>query len=158
VGIIFDTALAFFAEDDWPVARMGDDLAVSMTVRGDNGYWGCVAQALEEERLFLFYSAFPFDVPRGHSAPMAEYVARANLGVFLGNFELDIDGGHLRYKTSLSVRYIPDETLLQDDLLQRLIQQAVYTNVGMMDRHLPGIQTVLENGVPPLEALTRVED
>jgi hypothetical protein len=158
MGIIFDALLAFFAEDDWPVSLMEEETAASVTVRGESGYWDCVAQALEEERLFLFYSAFPFDVPRGHSAPMAEFVARATFGVFLGNFELDIDGGHLRCKTSVSVRHIPDETLLRDGLLQRLIRQAVYTNIAMMDRHVPGITAVLDNGVPPVEALARVED
>lgn len=157
MGIIFDAAVAFFAEDDWPITLMGDETAASATVRGENGYWGCVAQAIEEDRLFLFYSASPFEPPREKIVPMAEFVARANYGALLGNFELDVEGGDLRYKTSLSVRYIPDDTLQEDGLLHRLIRQAVYTNVSMMDRYLPGIRAVLEDDVPPEEAIAYVE-
>jgi len=157
VGIIFDTTVAFFAEDDWPITLMGHETAASATVRGENGYWGCVAQAVEEDRLFLFYSASPLEPPHEKRAQMEEFVARANYGALLGNFELDVKGGDLRYKTSLSVRHIPDDTLQEDGLLQRLIRQAVYTNVSMMDRYLPGIRAVLEDGVPSAEAIAQVE-
>ncbi len=158
MGIIFDTTVAFFAEDDWPILRIGEETAASATVRGENGYWGCVTQVMEEDRLFLFYSASPLETPHEKRAQMAEFIARANYGALLGNFELDVEGGDLRYKTSLSVRYIPDDMLLEDGLLHRLIRQAVYTNVSMMDRYLPGIQAVLEDGVPPAQAIARVED
>jgi len=157
VGIIFDTAVAFFAEDDWPVTLMAHETAASVTVRGENGYWDCVAQAVEEDRLFLFYSASPFEPPQEKYAQMEEFVARANYGTLLGNFELDVIGGGLRYKTSLSVRHVPDDTLQEDGMLRRLIRQAVYANVAMMDRYLPGIRAVLLDGVPPAEAIARVE-
>jgi hypothetical protein len=157
VGIIFDATVAFFAEDDWPVTLMGQETAASVTVRGENGYWDCVAQAVEEDRLFLCYSVSPFEPPRETCARMEEFVARANYGTLLGNFELDVTGGDLRYKTSLSVRHIPDDALREDGLLQCLIRQAVYANVAMMDRYLPGIRAVLLDGVSPGEAIAQVE-
>lgn len=157
MGIIFEAMTAFFERDDWPVTRMGDDPALSATVRGDNGYWACVAQAVEAQRLFLFYSASPLDVLPDRRAPVAEFVTRANYGTLLGNFELNLEDGDLRYKTSLSVQQIPDETLREDDLLHRLIRQLVYTNTAMMDRYLPGIKAVLEDDMAPAEAIALVE-
>ncbi len=157
MGSIFDAAVAFFAADEWPVTYLGRETAASITVRGVNGYWDCVAQAVEEDRLFLFYSASPFEPRQEQRVQIEEFVARANYGTLLGNFEVDVIGGDLRYKTSLSVRHLPDDLLQEDDLLQRLIRQAVYANVAMMDRYLPGIRAVLLDGVPPAAAIAQVE-
>ncbi len=156
MGLIFDTMSAYFAENGWSVTRIGDSLGLSMTVQGDNGQWACVAQADEERRLFLFYSAAPVDVPAEKRPAMAEFIARANYNTLVGNFELDVEDGDLRYKTSFSVEG-GDASTWANGLLTAQIGRLVSINVFMMDQYLPGITAVLD-GETPREAIAHVED
>jgi hypothetical protein len=157
MGLIFDTMAAFLKEDGWGINRIGDSLGFSMTVKGDNGQWACIAQADEEARIFLFYSVSPIDVPSAKLPAMAEFTAYANFNTLLGNFELGLDTGDLRYKTSLSLKEIPDAALQANDVLKTLIKQLVHINVFMMDQYLPGILAVCNDEATPKEAISRIE-
>ncbi|HVA89410.1 MAG TPA: YbjN domain-containing protein [Chloroflexota bacterium] len=158
MGLIFDTMGAFLREDDWGISRIGESLGYSMTVKGENGQWTCIAQAEEEARFFLFYSVSPIEVPLDKRAAMAEFTAYANFNTLVGNFELGLDTGDLRYKTSLSLKEIPDAALEAHDLLTTLIKQLIHINVFMMDQYLPGILAVCNNGVAPKDAIAKIED
>lgn len=156
MGLIFDTMSTYFAEHGWTTTRIGDSLGLSMTVQGDNGQWACIAQADEERRLFLFYSAAPLDVPAPKRLAMAEFIARANYNTLVGNFELDMEDGDLRYKTSCSVEG-GDASAWAHGLLTAQIERLVSINVFMMDQYLPGITAVLD-GETAREAIARIEE
>lgn len=158
MGLIFDTMGAFLRADGWSITQIGDNPGYSMTVKGDNGQWICVAQAEEEGRIFLFYSVSPLDVPPAKRQAIAEFITHANFNMLVGNFELNLDTGDLRYKTSLSLKEIPDQVLKEHDLLTTLIKQLVHINVFMMDQYLPGILAVCNDDVAPKEAIARIED
>ncbi len=157
MGVIFETMGAFLREDDWGINQIGESLGYSMTVKGENGQWACVAQAEEDARIFLFYSVSPLDVPAAKRADMAEFTARANFNTLVGNFELGLDTGDLRYKTSLSLKEIPDAALESRGVLTTMIKQLVHINVFMMDQYLPGILAVCNDGVTPKDAIARIE-
>ena len=146
---LFAAAQRFFAEDNWTAVQVGDAV-LQMTFRGKNGQWMCFAQAREELRQFIFYSVSPFNVPPDKRPALAEYITRANYGLIIGNFELDIEDGELRYKTSLDV-----ETA---DLTPGLIRPLVYANVITLDRYLPGALAILYGNTLPEEAITRAEN
>ncbi len=158
MGLIFDTMGAFLRDDDWGITQIGDSLGYSMTVQGENGQWACVAQAEEETRIFLFYSVSPIDIVPAKRAAMAEFTARANFNTLVGNFELGLDTGDLRFKTSLTLKEIPDNVLKAHGLLTTLIKQVVHINVFMMDQYLPGILAVCNDGVAPKDAISKIED
>ncbi|MGH2408783.1 MAG: YbjN domain-containing protein [Chloroflexota bacterium] len=158
MGLIFETMGAFLTEDGWGIHRIGESLGYSMTVKGENGQWACVAQAEEEARIFLFYSVSPVEIAPDKRAAMAEFTARANFNTLVGNFELGLESGELRYKTSLSLKEIPDSTLQAHGLLTTLIKQLIHINVFMMDQYLPGILAVCNDGTAPKDAVARIED
>ncbi len=157
MGLIFDTMAAFLKEDGWGINRIGDSQGFSMTVKGESGQWVCIAQAEEEARIFLFYSVSPIDVPAARRQAMAEFTAYANFNTLVGNFELGLDTGDLRYKTSLSLKEIPEAALQANEVLKTLIKQTAHINVFMMDQYLPGILAVCNDGVAPKEAISRIE-
>lgn len=156
MGLIFDTMSAYFAEHGWTTTRIGDSPGLSMAVQGDNGQWACIAQADEERRLFLFYSAAPLDVPAHMRQAMAEFITRANYNTLVGNFELDMEDGDLRYKTSCSVEG-EDASVWANGLLAAQIERLVSINVFMMDQYLPGMTAVF-NGEAPRDAIARIEE
>lgn len=147
---LFKAITDFFQEDGWPYAEVGDEPALRLGFRGENGEWACYAQAQEEYGQFIFYSICPVNAPSERRMHIAELLTRANYGLILGNFELDFEDGEIRYKTSIGV----EEQTLNDDL----IKAVAYPNVLMMDKYLPAIMSVLYGDVPPGEAITQVED
>jgi len=146
---IFQIMVNFFTEDDWSYAKIQGEPALYLAFEGDNGSWNCYAKAREDEEQFVFYSICPIKVPKTKRRTMGEFIARANYGMMIGNFELDFTDGEIRYKTSIDVE--------GDRLSFALIQQLVYANVTMMDKYLPGIKLVLESGMSPEDAIAQIE-
>jgi hypothetical protein len=150
MGDILDTVIGFFEADEWPFTQMEGQTILRTGFQGENGQFPCFAQAREEQGLFLFYSVCPVQVPEEKRLPVAEFVTRANYGLYIGNFELDLDDGEVRYKTSIDVG--------GDRLVPALVQQMAYTNVLTMDAYLPGILRVIYGDALPGEAIAAIED
>ncbi len=146
---IFQTMVNFFTEDDWSYAKIQGEPALYLAFEGDNGSWNCYAKAREDEEQFIFYSICPIKVPKTKRRTLGEFIARANYGMMIGNFELDFTDGEIRYKTSIDVE--------GDRLSFALLKRLVYANVTMMDQYLPGIKLVLERGMSPEEAIAQIE-
>jgi hypothetical protein len=149
VGAIFDEVTKFFKEAGWPYSQMGERTALNVTFQGKNGSWNCLAQVDEERYIFLFYSYCPVKAPEDKRPILADFLTRANYGLYVGNFEMDFNDGEVRYKTSVDVE--------GDWLSQPLIKQMVYTNFMIMDKYLPGIMSVIYGGASPTEAIAQVE-
>ena len=109
----------------------------------------CYARARDEQQQFVFYSVCSVNAPENKRQALAEFIARANYGMILGNFELDFTDGEIRYKTSIDVG--------NDKITYELIRQVVYTNVMMMDKYQPGIMSVIYSDVSPEEAIKQIE-
>lgn len=159
VGQILLGALdAFLVADGWPVADQDHgERAVAMPVEGESGRWICVAQVPPERDLVLFTSILPIFVPPDGRARVAEYLTRANFGMLLGAFELDMDEGELRYRTSVDLTGVDATDLESSSLLRPMIRQMIYANVVNVDRYFPGVMNVLYAGLTPAEAVSRVE-
>jgi hypothetical protein len=149
MGDLYDAIVAFLQEDGWTFTPMEEQMVLRTGFRGENGQWTCYAQAREEQGQFIFYSVCPVNVPEDRRMPAAEFLTRANYGLFIGNFEMDWSDGEIRYKTSIDVE--------GDRLSPALVQQMVYANVLMMDRYLPGIMQVLYGNVSPADAVAEAE-
>ena len=149
MGEIQDTVIRFFNDAEWTFTRHSEQPILQMGFQGDNGQWNCFAQTNEENERFAFYSVCPVTIPEHKRSLMAEFVARANYGLVIGNFELDFEDGEVRYKTSIDVE--------GDRLTEALVQQLVYANIATMDAYLPGIMRVIYSDVSPAQAVAQIE-
>jgi len=149
MGDILDAAMSFFKEDGWSFTQLEDQPILKLGFQGESGQWPCYAQAREELAQLLFYSVCPVKAPENRRIAVAEFLTRANYGLYIGNFELDMTDGEIRYKTSIDV----EGSLLSPALVKPL----VYANVLMMDRYLPGIMSVIYGNMPPAEAVAKAE-
>ncbi len=124
--------------------------ALAMTVSDAPYEWSCFAITLEEDRQCLFSSSVPVTVPPNRLPAMIEALARANFGLPIGNFEIDLTDGELRYKTSIDVD--------NSDLDAGLVRTLVYANISVTRRYLPALYAVANDGVEPAEAIKTVEE
>ncbi len=108
--------------------------------KGKNGQWDCYAMYAGEMDVALFYSVCPVKSPLERRTQVSEYLTGINFGLYFGNFEMDLEDGEIRYKTSQQI---------ENEILDpNLFQKTVGINVSLMDRHLPGILAVIEGENP----------
>lgn len=138
----------FLLSDRWAHEAMPGQPVHRVFYQGEHGRLICFAQAREEEQQFIFYAYSPEDVPEERRLLMAEFIARANHGLVLGNLELDFEDGEVRFKTSIDVEGA--------DLTPELIRPVIYANVLTMDQYLPGILAVAQGTATPEAALAQV--
>ena len=149
MGAIYDAMENFFKTDDWPATKLENQPAMSMNFQGQNGRWSCYARVEEEKQIILFYSYCPVKAPEEKRPILADFLTRSNYGLYIGNFEMDYNDGEVRFKTSLDVE--------GDELSDALMKRIVYDNVGVMDKYLPGVMSVIYGGASPTEAIAKVE-
>ncbi len=156
--VLLGTLEQFLRDDGWPLAEEdAGDRALAMAVEGNNGRWLCVAQVPPDRDLVLFTSVIPAFVPPERRPRMAEFVARANFGMLLGAFELELDDGEVRFCTSVDFTGVDPAPLAASGVLAGMIRQVVYVNVANVDRYLPALMTVLYGDADPAEAVARAE-
>ena len=88
-------------------------------------------------------------VVEGSRPDIAVTIARANYGLNIGTFELDMDDGELSYQAALP--FHPDMPV--DQVLDRI----VYVGISTMNRYLPAFMSVIYENEPTREAIALVE-
>ncbi|MCT7989851.1 YbjN domain-containing protein [Laspinema sp. D6] len=147
---VFETIINFFKQDDWVFVEIPGESTLRVAFQGDNGQWNCYAQAIEEQKRFVFYSLVPVPAPENKRLAIAEAIARANYGMGIGNFELAWDTGEIRFKTSIDFEgAVPNSGA---------IAHLVYLNVLTMDKYLPGIMQVIYSNLSPAQVIAAIEN
>lgn len=111
--------------------------------------WGCLLRFFEKEQLLAVYSVFPFNVPESHRGEMLAVIAYLNFDLVLGNLELDLSDGELRFKTSLDL----EVTGLSEYVLAYLLQ----SNFSVTARLFDTVAEVLAKAVPATNASEAVD-
>ena len=135
-----ETMVGFFTDDDWYPEEQAEGI-IGMRFHGENGEWGCFAEARRPPGQFLFYSVLTPVVPEEDLLRMAELLTWVNELLLVGNFELDLSSGQVRFKTSIA--------LGDEPLTAGLVRASAYLNVTTMDRCLPLLLTLIETNETP---------
>ncbi len=150
MGEILGAVTAFLDElqvDHEPVEGRGD--VVTFAFEGDNERWRCFVEAREAERHLLVYSVSPFNIPVERRVAAAELVARANYGLVVGSFDLDLDDGEVRMRTFLDLDGAPADP--------GLVQQLITNNLRTMNRYSAAIAAVVTGEATPMELAAKAE-
>lgn len=92
---------------------------------------------------------YPGQIKPENITAISLFVNFVNQGLFLGNFEIDLENGKVRYKTSIDM----DGIAYTDEIVMNLI----YANIAMVDRYFAGIDQ-FNNGEDPKEAIRLCEE
>lgn len=115
--------------------------------------WGgfhCLIQVEEETGTVQVHTEVPMHVPVVRRLAMAEFLTRANFGLRIGNFEMDMRDGQVRYKTSICVGDCP----FSSDFMTPLMQISLSTTT----RYMPGLIAVVHENAQPEQAIAGIED
>jgi len=117
--------------------------------RGSVATYRLVALVDDETELFQVFVYGSVRVPEGARPGIAEAIARANYGMRVGKFELDMGDGELRFH----VAQIISAESLDDDMIQRTIGTAI----TMLDTYLPAYLSIIYGNELPADAIRQVE-
>jgi hypothetical protein len=149
MGQLFEAVVDYLTEDDWKFNVLKEETALVLSFRGHSGSWQCFATVDEERQWFSFFSILPSNVAEEKREDICEFIARANYGLVIGNFEMDFEDGEVRYKTSIDVE--------GGELTPQMIDNLIRTNLMTMDRYYKGLMVVLYSDRDPEEAIAEVE-
>jgi hypothetical protein len=137
----------FLADDGWAPLPDGPH-AFTVSYRGGVACTLRAAVLVEAEQLVITAAA-PAAVPPARRAAVAEYLARAADGLYVGGFQLDLDGGLVRAHCGLDFEGEP--------LSPRLVRNALAVVVRLAEAYFPALATVVA-GTDPRVALAAAEN
>jgi len=146
---LYDTLLGYFDRDGWKYRRMEDYSALEMGIAGESGNYRLVALVDSERSILRFLTFVEGKVPEPRRREVMEYLTRANYGLLLGNFELDLGDGEVRFKSSLDVE--------EGELTYRQYQNLLFVSLATMDRYYPGLQRVVQGSADAAAAIAESE-
>ncbi len=143
-----ESARNYLEKNEWNFEVLSDHSTIALGFEGVNGEWHCMIQTRELEEQMIFYSSLSENISSNRIETMMRFITMANYRLVVGNFELDVTDGELNYKTALDL----ESVTLNNDMIRNII----HTNLATFDRHLPGVQIIL-NGGSTEEAMDAIE-
>jgi len=146
---MFETVVRFFDEKEWKYERRDEDETLIAGFTAKNGKFRCIAICKPEQDILLFRTLLSVMVPEEKRLEAAEFLTRANYGLVLGGFEMDMSDGEVGYKTSIDVE--------GGELTPALVGNMVHPNIQTADRYYPGLMKLLYGNLTPKEAVESIE-
>ena len=138
---LIDTASACFTDLQLESKKVEGFPVLSLTIEAPNGKLDMYVHAHDDkQRLLIYLRPQGIIVTEDKLSLLADYITRANYGLPLGNFELDMNDGELNFKNSLDVN--------GGALTKEMVKTLVLFAIECVNRYLPGVRAVLNGGVP----------
>jgi hypothetical protein len=99
--------------------------------------------------LVLVFAQLPIFAPIYRRAALCEAIVRANYGLYIGNFEMDLGDGELRFKSSLPV----NDAEPSDSQIRRLIANSI----GVVSHYGPALLDVACTELEPDTAISKAD-
>jgi len=126
---------AFFHEQEWVYEELNPTLW-RLTIAGDDETWVVLVQLNVEDQLCSVYSVFPDEVEDDAKRPaIAAYLSGVNYDLAIGNWEMDLSDGEIRFRTSLDYE--------GDDLTPALFARLMLMNIHAAEVHFDEIRAQL---------------
>jgi hypothetical protein len=145
--MVYEALREYFAAGGLDVEEHPDRGWVATDGFGQHGSWLLVGQAHEDRGQVAVYSMLPEKVPPEHRAAVNELLARINYGLILGNFEIDLSDGEVRFKVSADFGGGEPTTAM--------LKPLVATALAEFDRWLPSLRAVAGGQEQPVPAFER---
>lgn len=121
----------FLKSQEWQFTQVEGKKVLLFGIGGKNGNFQCIADLIEEENRLIFFTVCGANTPANKRQDMLQLLNDLNYKLFFGNFEMDLQDGEIRFRTSISFIHI--------ELNQNFIEELIMSNIVTMDKSLPSI-------------------
>lgn len=145
MDIILSKVFDFLEADGWTVVESDEvENTLEAIFYGREEKFGFVSTYRPNERQLIFYSICPFEVPQERLVAVMELLTRVNVGIPIGNFELDLEEYFVRYKTSCAIENAA--------FTLEIFRPLIYANVYITESYIPAIREVMNESNPRVVA------
>ena len=148
--MLLDVARAALDEREYLYELIPDDTLLRFRVQGRPATYACVVRTDEEWRQAIVMVSSTVLIPDPVRIRVAELFARANFGLRIGCFELDLDDGEWHYRVSVDVE--------GGELTSRMVDLMLNAALQAMDDHHDAVMRVAYGDVSPAEAIADVRE
>lgn len=138
----------FLKEDDWNY-EMVDDGVFRTGVKLECKLKSARIYILVYDADFTVTAIIPIGTDEKSMPAMAEFIARVNFGLRIGQFVMNFDDGKVYYRSSMYCGDVPPA--------KEQIKHLLYVTVAMMDRYGDALAKVIYGFTNPREAVTEAE-
>lgn len=134
---------------DWWFIRNAGSNVINTSVNGKNSEFKVIFVAHEDRCVVMLFVEYSPKVPEGKCKEAADFLTRANYGLWIGNFEMDMDSGEVRYKVSIDVE--------NGRLSHEMVENMSGAGFSTADRYFPAFMSVCFGNAIPSVAIREVE-
>ena len=132
-------------EDNWYYTKSPDyPNQIDVPMNGINARFACYFRVNPEQEIIAFYVDISSKAPEGRRKEAMEYITRINHNLYLGNYEMNMETGDIRYKLSMDVEGGTVSTTM--------IKNMMITGINMADRCNNSLMEVMFSHAIPAAA------
>jgi hypothetical protein len=138
--------IGYLTTRSWPYEDHGDGVVADVAT--DTGSWTVVFDIRDKQQQLIVYSIVPVEVPTHQRTEVALYLTRANFGLAIATFELDLDDGTVRCRTGVDLEGA--------EVCDPIVDHLLLANIMGVEQYLDGLRAVIQ-GDDPVAAIERTE-
>ena len=148
-GDPFQALLDHFEEHGIHYSCKSEERRAWFSMNSGSALMKCRFSFASKGDILQIFIQYPVMVKEKFRALTAEFIARANYGLIVGNFEMDMKDGEVRFHIS----HVMPDGKLEDETIRRLFSTAM----GTSDRYFAALMRVLFAGETPEDAVDLAE-
>ena len=117
---------SFLASQKWAFTQVKNKDIFLFGITGETGSFQCTVQVDEEDKKILFVSICGSNTPAEKKTTMLELLNGFNYELFFGNFEMGLEDGEVRFRTSISYKHF--------ELNEDAVGEIIMSNIQTMDK------------------------
>ncbi|BBI69291.1 hypothetical protein PKHYL_34820 [Psychrobacter sp. KH172YL61] len=82
---------------------------------------GYLFRVQEKNKLLAIYGILPFLIPESHQSAALLLITQINYDMLIGNLEMDVNDGEIRYKNAIDVEAVGIDTEIIEHSLQSVV-------------------------------------
>ncbi len=149
MSLAFQQLTQLMDEQDYRYRQRGEEETISADFKTRVAAYHVVMKVETEFEMFQIFGYAPVVMPEGARRAIAEAVTRANYGLRVGKFELDMNDGELRYQVA--------HILTGGNLDPVVADRCIGTTMAMLDHYFPAMLSIAFGNEPAEEAIMFAE-
>ena len=146
----FHSVCTFLDEKEIKYAKHPKKKLISLTMVGDHVVKRCTLRITHNGSLLQLFIGYPvYAKPEQVRASVAEFLTRANYGLSLGAFEMDLNDGEIRFHAS--------QIIHEGDLPGKVFGRFFFSSLQTTERYFPALMQLLFGGLTAADAIYLAE-
>ena len=149
-SVPFNALCAYLDEHEIKYAKHPKKKLISLTMVGDHVVKRCSLRITHNDSLLQLFISYPvYAKPEQVRASVAEFLTRANYGLNLGAFEMDLSDGEMRFRSS--------HIIYEGELPGEVFGRFFFSSLKTTERYFPALMQLLFGGLTPADAVYMAE-